>query len=108
MPATIPQVASPRNASPSDPSFYELPPGGRDYVDTMATVIGRLVPGYGAGTELGRPSGELCRILNEQMKSAGPDCSAPPRSDHGAGEHPISPAGASMQLSLGDRMDEAG
>lgn len=61
MPAAIPHVAS-----PLDPSFYELSPGGMDYLDRMASLIGRLVPGYGKVAELGTPPGELCRILRDR------------------------------------------
>ncbi|MCJ2071770.1 hypothetical protein MKK75_23715 [Methylobacterium sp. J-030] len=69
MPEAIPHVASPRNASPLDPSVYELSPGGRAYFDRMATVIGRRVPGHGTVTELGLPSSELYRILRDRSAS---------------------------------------
>ena len=59
-------IAPPRYASPPDPSFYELPPGGADYLDRMASLIGRLVPGYGSVTELGTTPGELRRTLRDR------------------------------------------
>ena len=66
MPVSLTDIAPPRYASPPDPSFYELPPGGSDYLDRMASLIGRLVPGYGAVTELGTPPGELRRTLRDR------------------------------------------
>lgn len=66
MSAPLPQVPPSRRALLSDPSFYELSPGGPEYLDRMASLIGRLVPGYGSVAELGTPPGELCRTLRDR------------------------------------------
>ena len=66
MPVSLTDIAPPRYALPPDPSFYELPPGGADYLDRMASLIGRLVPGYGSVTELGTTPGELRRTLRDR------------------------------------------
>lgn len=76
MSAPLPSATSHRRVSLPDPSFYELSPGGTDYLDKMGSLIGRLVPGYGTVTELGTPPGELCRTLRDRSTSDGAQMSA--------------------------------
>lgn len=73
-----PQVGQSQPASP-DLSFYEISPGGSDYVDRVSSLIARLIPGYGTVAELGSASGELCRALRD--RSAGMDAEAGSDSD---------------------------
>lgn len=67
-PSPVAQTLIPSN---SDMGFYELSPGGPDYLDRMSSLIARLIPGYGTVAEMGAVSGELCRTL--QDRAAGTD-----------------------------------
>lgn len=64
-------VGHPQSASSPDPSFYELSPGGLDYLDRVSSLIARLVPGFGTVAEVGSASGELCRTLRDRSAVTG-------------------------------------
>lgn len=54
-----------RSALSPDPGFYEISPGGSDYLDRVSSLIARLVPGYCTVAEVGSAPGELRRTLRD-------------------------------------------
>lgn len=67
--AAISRITLPPTSSPLDPSFDELPPGGRDGSGRTASVMGRRAPAYDTVIEWGMPPGELCLVPRDRSAS---------------------------------------